>query len=467
MNPPAPTRHAYPAAPPSRRRFLAATGAIALLCLTGLSACSKSANDDHHHDAAGGSGGDVDYYTCTMHPSVHLHDPKDKCPICRMDLVPVLKRNVPVHEDGAAMAATTTPTAGSSNEFTVPVERQQQIGVTYAVATRETLRHDLRAAGVVLPDKAKHWEFVARVDGYVQTLHVTSPGELVAKDQPLLTLYSPDLLTTERELVGLLAMRDGARSAATRTTAQQLIASAKRRLAQWNVTPAQIAALEKSLQPNEFLTLLSPFDGVVEAVPVEQGRNVKVGDPLVNVADLSTVWVWADIYENELPMLRRGQRVTVTTAAYPGERFEGEVSLINPFLDEAKRTAKVRIDIPNPDRKLRPAMYVNAGLEVNLGEALTIPVGAVMPTGSRSVVFVDRGAGRLEPRLVQLGPKYGDRYEVRDGLTEGERVVASANFLIDAEAKVQGALRSFEEPPAAGATTMPMTTTPGGKEARL
>ena len=432
-----------PSPPPiNRRRFLATAGATALLGLAGVSGCSRSV-DKTLATEAGGSG-DVDYYTCTMHPSVHLHDPKDKCPICSMDLVPVRKRGGG-HEDAAAGTAAASGTG--SNEFTVPVERQQQIGVTYAVVAREPLRHEIRAVGVVVPDKAKHWEFVARVDGYVQTLHVTSPGELVVKDQPLMTIYSPDLLTAERELVDVLRMRDQARSAETRTTAEQLIASSRRRLAQWNVTAAQIAALERSRKPNEFLTLLSPFDGIVEAVPVDQGRNVKMGDHLVDVADLSTVWVWADFYENELPMLRKGQRLTVTTNSYPGERFVGEIALVNPFLDESKRTAKVRINIPNPDRKLRPAMYVNASVEMDLGESLTIPVGAVMPTGSRSVVFVDRGAGRLEPRVVRLGEKFGERYAVRDGLAEGERVVASANFLIDAEAKVQGALKSFEEPP--------------------
>ena len=187
----------------------------------------------------------------------------------------------------------------------------------------------------------------------------------------------------------------------------------------------------------------------MEAVPVDQGRNVRMGDHLVDVADLSGVWVWADVYENELSSVRVGQTVKVTTAAYPGQDFEGTISLINPFLNEAQRTAKVRIDIPNADFRLRPAMYVNAVLATGGSrEALTIPVGAVMPTGTRSLVFVDKTQGRLEPRAVQLGEKYGDRYAVKEGLSEGERVVSSANFLIDAEAKVQGALKSFEEPAA-------------------
>ncbi len=427
----------------NRRRFLGLTSGAALSFLVGCSRPESSL------PAGGGSG--VDYYTCTMHPSVHLHDPKGHCPICGMNLVPVEKRGFSPADDASTHRDQND--ADTTHEFIVPVERQQQIGVTYAPVTREMLSREVRAVGAVTIDKARHWEFVARVDGYVQTLHVTSPGELVEKDQPLLTLYSPDLLTAERELVELLKMRDEARSAEARRTAQSLIDSAKRRLAQWNVTPAQIADLERSRQPGEFLTLLSPFRGMVEAVPVDQGRNVRMGDHLVDVADLSSVWVWADVYENELSLLRLGQKVNLTTAAYPGQEFEGKISLINPFLNETQRTAKVRIDIPNPDFRLRPAMYVSAVLATGgRREALTIPTGAVMPTGMRSLVFVDKTRGRLEPRAVLLGEKYGDRYEVKEGLAEGERVVSSANFLIDAEAKVQGALKNFEEPVAVSST---------------
>lgn len=418
--------------PLPRRRFLAWSGAAALSLLTGgLGACSRPPGDP----AAGN--GNVDYYTCSMHPSVHLNDPKAKCPICGMTLVPVAK-------SGPAADPAPGGAAGKA-EFRVPVERQQQIGVTYAAVTREALRQEVRVVGVVAPDKLRHWEFVARVDGYVETLHVSSPGELVEKDQPLLTLYSPDLFTAERELVSLLQMRDDARSAPARSTAGQLIASARRRLTQWSVTPGQIAELERTRQPGEYLTLLSPFRGIVEAVPADQGRNVKMGDHLVDVVDLAGVWVWADVYENELARFQLGQPVAVTTAAYPGEEFAGKVSLINPFLDAAQRTGKIRIDIANAGFRLRPGMYVDAALRAGEGrEGLTIPASAVMPTGLHNMVFVDKTEGRLEPRAVSLGAKYGDRCEVKEGLAEGERVVASANFLIDAEAKVQGALKSFE-----------------------
>jgi len=336
-------------------------------------------------------------------------------------------------------------TGPQTHEFVVPSERQQQIGVTYAKVERKPLRHTIRSVGVIVPDKGRNWQFVSRVDGYVQKLNVTSPGEIIEKDAPLLSIYSPDLLTSEREFVELLRMRDEAKTKDARETPQRLIGSAKRRLQLWNVTSGQIAELEKTRKATDTLTLLSPFRGVVQSVPVEQGKNVKVGDMLVEVADLSLVWLWAEFYENELSMLQVGQKLAITAKSYPGQNFDGTISLINPFLDETKRTAKVRIDIPNADFKLRPGMDVSAELTMNMGEALTVPVGAVMPTGTRNVVFIDKGEGKLEPRIVQLGPKYGDIYEVQRGLQENERVIASANFLIDAESKVQGALKEFEE----------------------
>jgi Cu(I)/Ag(I) efflux system membrane fusion protein len=394
----------------------------------------------------------IDYYTCTMHPSVHASKP-GKCPICAMDLVPVMKRNE-TGNGGKGETANSpirplavSPSQGASartHEFSVPVERQQQIGVTYAAVERRPLQHTIRAVGMVEPDSTKRWSFVARVGGYVEKLFVTSPGEIVEKDVPLLSIYSPDLLTTERELVSLFNMRDTARSKEARETAQRLIDAAKSRLGQWNVTEDQIADLEKSRRPSEFLILRSPFRGIVEQVSAQQGASVKPGDRLVDVADLSVVWVWAEFYENELRMLEQGQTFALTTGSHPGKTFEGKITVINPFVDPAKRTAKVRIEITNPDFKLQPGMFVNAELAMAMGEGLTIPVSAVMPTGTRNIVFVDKGEGKLEPRLVELGAKYGDNYEVRAGLAEGERVVSSANFLIDAEAKVQGALKSFE-----------------------
>ena len=429
---------------------------MALLTLLGIASCSKGPTQRKDSN--------VDYWTCTMHPSVHSKDP-GKCPICSMDLVSVMKKGgaeakppqgQQVTGGGEMKGMAGMPgmpgmkegevkTGEKPSDFVVPVERQQQIGVTYARVERKPLHHTIRAVGLIVPDKTRNWQFVSRVDGYVQKLEVTSPGELVEKDAPLLSIYSPDLLTSEREFVELLRMRDEAKTKEGRETPQRLIESARRRLQLWNVTDQQIAELEKTRKVSDTLTLLSPFRGVVQSVPAEQGKSVKIGDMLVEVADLSVVWVWAEFYESESSMLNVGQEFSITTKPYPNDKFGGTMSVINPFFDETKRTVKVRIDIPNPDFKLRPGMYVNAELEMNMGEALTVPVSAVMPTGTRDLVFVDKGAGKIEPRVVQLGYKYGDIYEVQSGLENNERVIVSANFLISAESKVQGALKEFEE----------------------
>jgi Cu(I)/Ag(I) efflux system membrane fusion protein len=168
-----------------------------------------------------------------------------------------------------------------------------------------------------------------------------------------------------------------------------------------------------------------------------------LGDHLVDIADLSVVWVWAEFYQDELPMLKKGLPIVIATSSYPGEEFQGTISVIDPFLNDASRTGRVRIDVENGGLKLRPDMYVDVNLTMDMGHGLAAPVSAVLPTGRHNIVFVDKGQGKLEPRFVELGRKYGDYYEVRSGLKEGERLVTSANFLIDAEAKVQGALKSW------------------------
>lgn len=392
----------------------------------------------------------VDYYTCTMHPSVRSKDPKAKCPICSMDLVPVMKTDAAGGHAHQSVETSGSPAATGPqkpSEFTVPVERQQMIGVTYATANQRPLEATLRTVGIVEPEAQRVFDYVARVDGYVDKLYVSSPGQIVKKGESLMTIYSPDLLATEQELIEM--MKTGGDS-------DRLVESAKRRLKLWNVNDEEIAELLKTRKASEFLTLRSPFDGIVQNVPAKPGMNVKVGDRLMSLVDLSVVWLWAEFYENELPLLAAGQKIKITVAALGNEEFEGKIAVIEPFLDPMKRTVRVRIDIANAEWKLRPGMYVNAWLDVSAGEGLTVPGSAVMPTGTRNIVFVDKGEGRLEPRFVELGRKFAqldarsesDFYEVRSGLKEGERVVSSANFLIDAESKIQGAIKTwmFEEP---------------------
>jgi membrane fusion protein, copper/silver efflux system len=433
---------------------------LAALIAVVISACSKPGNSKQTEKD------NVDYWTCTMHPSVHSKTP-GKCPICSMDLVPVLKK---VSNDnaggmtkndnsGGTMKSGSDSTGGmqmpppsqgaaKSTEFTVPVERQQQIGVTYAKVTKRPIELSIRSVGILESDTSKMYDYVARVVGYVQELKVNSPGQQVSQGQPLLTIYSPDLRSTEQELVNLLNDRD--RNG--RGSNDQLIEASKMRLKLWNVSDQEIAELEKSRKPSEQLMLRSPFDGVVGEVMVRPGMSVKTGDKLTTVLDLSTLWVWAEFYENEVGLLKQGQTIDVSLPAFPNQIFKGQIAVINPVIDPAKRTARVRIDIPNANAQLRPGMYANVEVKIDDGEGLTIPVQAALPTGERMLVFLDRGQGKLLPRYVQVGRSFttfdGQQeesyYQVVKGLMEGDRIVDSANFLIDAESQVQGALKDWE-----------------------
>ena len=427
-----------------------------------LSGCSKPS-------AQAAADSDIDYWTCTMHPSVHAKT-AGKCPICSMDLVPVNKNKtepskaqpVSTNPGGESTEALNINSPGSgqprSTEFTVPVERQQQIGVTYATVKRRPIELSIRSVGVLEPDISKIFDYVARVDGYVQELTVNSPGEQVSPGQPLLTIYSPDLRSSEQELINLLNDRSGA----TRGPNDQLIQASKERLRLWNVSDQEIAELEKGRKPSDQLMLRSPFSGVVNEVMTRPGMSVKTGDRLVSVLDLSNLWVWAEFYENEVGLLRVGQSVEVSLPAFPNQHSQGQIAAISPSIDATKRTARVRIDIPNPKSQLRPGMYANVELKIDIGEGLTIPVQAALPTGERMLVFLDRGGGRLLPRYVRVGGSFSTfdgqqesgYYQVLSGLLEGDRIVASANFLIDAESQVQGALKDWQtdEPESDGTT---------------
>jgi Cu(I)/Ag(I) efflux system membrane fusion protein len=402
---------------------------VLFLAVVMLAACSKPANPI--------ALADVDYWTCTMHPSVHSKSP-GKCPICGMDLVPVTHRK---------------EESSKPSEFIVPVERQQQIGVTYAEVRRRQMRFDIRSVGTLEVPPAQIFDCVARLDGYIEELRVTSPGERVAVGQPLMTIYSPDLRTSEQELLNLLKVR--ANGGANPTSIDQLIDLARLRLRRLNVGPNEISELERTLQLTDQLVLRSPFDGIVSEAPMKVGMRVTPGDKLMTVLNLSGLWLWANFYENEVGLLREGQPVTVSLPALPNRSFEGRIVVIGPTIDPVKRTAMVRIDIPNPDGQLRPGMFANVVAEIDAGEGLAIPFDAVLPIGMRMLAFVDRGSGSLEPRFIQVGREFVDLtdpnqdryYQVTGGLKEGEHIVSSANFLIDAEAQVQGAVRDFGAEP--------------------
>ncbi len=414
-------------------RLLASRGLLVLVVL-GLGACSKPSGN---FVAA-----DVDYWTCGMHPSVHSTTP-GKCPICGMSLVPIVRQKTDVSgSPNAGQSGEDDVLQSGLREFIVPVQRQQQIGVTYAEVRSRRIRVDIRSVGTLEADQGQIFECVSRVDGYIEQLHVTSPGERVVVGQPLVMIYSPDLRAPEQELVNLLKVQ--VNGSVGPASMDQLIDSARRRLLLLNVSQSEISELERTGQPTDQLLLRSPLDGIVSDAPMKVGMGVKRGDTLMSVLNLSRLWLWASLYENEVGLLQEGQPVTVTLPAFPDRVFEGKIGVINPTIDSVKRTARVRIDIPNPDGRLRPGMYANIVVAIDVGEGLTIPSDAVLPTGSRMLVFLDKGFGKLQPRFIQVGRQFVDLagpnqeryYQVTSGLRNGERIVSSANFLIDAEAQL-------------------------------
>jgi Cu(I)/Ag(I) efflux system membrane fusion protein len=376
---------------------------------------------------------DADYWTCSMHPSVHAVT-AGKCPICGMDLVPVTK---------------TKEESLKPSEFIVPIQRQQQIGVTYDEVRRRPIKFNIRSVGMMEADQARIFECSARMDGYIEQLQITSPGERVAVGQRLMTIYSPDLRGPEQEFANLLKVQVS--GGVNQVSLDQLIDSARRRLQLLSVDPTEIAELERTGQPTDRLVLRSAFEGIVSEAPMKVGMSVKRGDKLMSILNLSSLWLWVNFYEGEVGLLREGQLLTITLPALQSRSFEGKIGVIDPTIDPVKRTAQVRIDIPNPDGQLRPGMYANVAVEIDAGEGLTIPAEAVLPTGSRMLVFVDKGSGRLEARFIQVGRQFVDVadpnqqrfYQTFSGLKAGERIVSSANFLIDAEAQVQGVFRDF------------------------
>ncbi len=376
---------------------------------------------------------DVQDWTCAMHPSVHSQKP-GKCPICGMDLIPVTRRK---------------EESSKTDQFVVPIQRQQQIGVTYAEVRSRQMRMELGAVGTLEVDQALIFELVTRLDGYIEELQVASPGEHVTRGEPLMTIYSPDLRAPQQELVSLLKVQ--ANGGVGQASVDPLIFLARHRLQQLNVDPNDISELERTGQPTDLLVLRSPFEGVVSEAPMKIGMSVKRGDRLMTLLNLSRLWLWAAFYENEMGLLREGQSVRVTLPALPNRSFDGKIVVISPTMDPVKRTVMVRIDLPNPDGELRPGMFANVVVEIDAGKVLAVPFESVLPTGSQMLVFIDRGSGELEPRFIRVGRQFVDLsspnheryYQVAGGLREGERIVWSANFLIDAEAQIQGAVRNF------------------------
>jgi Cu(I)/Ag(I) efflux system membrane fusion protein len=301
----------------------------------------------------------------------------------------------------------------------------------------------LRAVARVTYNEKRLATIAPKIGGWIERLHVNFTGERVKRGQRLLDIYSPELLATQEEyLVALRAKKEFGQSPYPSVAGggDALLEAARRRLELWDISRAQIERLEKSGQPTKTLSLYSPFDGYVVEKEALEGMEVRPGMALYRIADLSTVWVEADYYEYEVPYIATGQRAEARLAYLPNETLAGKVTYIYPYLNEETRTVRVRMEFPNPKLRLKPGMYANVYLKVDLGRRLAVPAEALLDTGTKKIAFVDRGRGYLEPREVVPGAKAGDYYVVERGLRAGERVVASANFLIASESKLKEAM---------------------------
>lgn len=329
-----------------------------------------------------------------------------------------------------------------SGAVVVPAVMRQLIGVRSAPVTYASLGQEIRAVGTVGYDERGLTQVTVKTSGWVREVFVDSIGRPVHKGAPLFTLYSPDLLATQDEYLLAVKMQGQLATsplAEVKANAASLVTSSRERLHLWDVTDLQIATLERRGTAEPVLTVYAPSSGIVLKRDALPGKYVEPGTTLYEVADLSTIWISADIYESEVAAVRLKQPVLVTFAAYPGETFRGNVSYVYPSLNTDTRTVRVRVELPNPGLKLKPGMYGNVTLQTDAVHTLVVPKEAVLETGLRQLVFMDRGQGRYEPASVKLGRRSQDDVEVLEGLTAGDRIVTSANFLLDAESKLASA----------------------------
>ena len=366
------------------------------------------------------------------------------------------------HVTGSAPVVGAQPAQSSSSSSASPsietplapvqlsAERLQSIGVKFGVVERKVVQDEIRTTGTVAIDETRLSYVQTRFSGYILKVFADATYKYVHKRQPLFTIYSPELASAEREYLVAKQNAQGLSQSTVpgvATGIASLVGASIDRLKQWNLPQREIARLQSSGQVQEELEIDSPVSGYITERNALPNLTVQPDTRLYTIADLSTVWVLAQAFQNDLGRIRVGESAMLTVDSYPGKTFRGRVDFIYPDVDLTTRTARVRLVFSNPKLTLTPGMFVNATLHVPLGNQLVIPTNGVLQSGTRQIVFVDKGAGYLEPRNVQLGAQAGDQYIVLSGLKAGERIVTSANFLIDSESQLQAAIGSFVPPP--------------------
>lgn len=381
-------------------------------------------------------------YYCPMHPQYQADKP-GTCPICNMNL-----EKMP--PELQSQASESGPSSGTKDAVELPPgtvkitpQKQQLIGVQYGEVKEENLTRTILTVGQLTYDETKITRIQSRTEGWIEKVFVDYTGKFIKEGQPLFSLYSPDLFSAQQELlVARAAMESLGKSefAEIKAGAESLYQASRQRLRLWNIPEAEIQRIEKRGTPLRALTVFSPATGFVITKNAFPGQRVAADTELYTIADLSTVWALADLYQYEIPLVHSGQHATMTLSYFPGETFHGKVSFIYPTLDNTSRTLKVRLEFPNPQFRLKPEMYAQVAITVDYGKQMAIPVEAVLDAGTEQIVFVSSGDGYFEPRRVDLGARVDNRFIVLGGLKLGERIVTSGNFLIDSESKLKSAL---------------------------
>jgi len=380
------------------------------------------------------------YWTDPMMPG-YRSDKPGKSPM-GMDLVPVYEEAV-----GPLPAEVSAPVGYAP--ILVSPQKQQLIGVKTDQVERRHLSKTIRTVGRVMVDETRRVHVHPKVEGWIDEIYARYEGDVVKKGQPLFSFYSPDFVSTQQEYLTALKLLQELPADASpdvRAAAQANIEAARKRLLWWEVTEEQIQALEQRGTQAKTLVLTSPIDGIVLTKHVFAGEYMERGADFYHLADLSTVWVDADLYEYDLPLVKLGQETLVILPHDTARQLLGKVIYLSPVLNTQTRTATARLEFPNPEGLLRPGMYTSAQIIVDLGERLMVPEEAILDTGTRTILFVDKGQGIFEPRDVTVGVTADGYDEVKSGIAEGEAVVTSANFLIDSESRLKAALEGFTGP---------------------
>lgn len=386
-------------------------------------------------------------YHCPMHPAFRSDKPGN-CGICGMRLVPDDSPGHAGHAPAPAAGNDVEPVyAGGAapmpmGTIRVSPQKQQLIGVKYGEAAAAATTHTFRAVGKVAMDETRVAKVQSKIEGWVDQVFIDFTGKVVEKGQPLLTLYSPEMLASQQEYLLAIRARETMRSSSLASAQRQsdsLLEASRRRLELWDFGGEQIEEITRTGKPLKNITLYSPIGGYVMMRNAFPKQRITPETELYTVADLSKVWIMADVFENEAPMIRVGMPVRVSLSYAGGRAVRGRVNYIQPEVDMTARTLKVRIEAANPDMLLKPEMFVDVEFQVGVSSRVTVPTEAILNSGLKKTVFVDRGNGYLEPRQVEIGQRIGVRTEITKGLQPGERVVTSGNFLIDSESQLKSA----------------------------